>query len=96
MDNKQKLMSMKHLVNVSLMLLIFATNLLSQEASVNPLEKGVTQNLTDDGKYFVKFGASMEFWARYAQLNPGSVDFTGKEIKNDFAFDNSLSHSVIY
>ena len=77
---------MRHVTEVVLVLMFLSTNLYCQDAPVNPLEKGFVYNLTDDGKYSIKLGTSMEFWSRYTQLNPGTKDFTGKEIKNDFDF----------
>jgi hypothetical protein len=77
---------MKHCLEMSLVLGLFSTNLFCQEPVVNPLEKGVVYNLSEDGKYAVKLGCSIEFWARYLQLNPGTKDFSNKPINNDLDF----------
>jgi len=70
----------------ALVLIFFSSRLYGQDAAVNPLEKGFVYNLTDDGKYSIKLGGSLEFWSRYTSLNPGTKDFSGKAIANDFDF----------
>jgi hypothetical protein len=77
---------MRRIVMLVFVLTVFSFYVYCQEAPVNPLEKGVVHNLTDDGKYAIKFGGSIELWARYAQFNPGTKDFSGKLIDNDFDF----------
>jgi hypothetical protein len=86
---------MDRIIRVSAILSIFflgvkaQNNLPNQDIKpqkVNPLEKGLSFNLSEDGKYSIKFGASSEIWMRYCQLNPGTKNFDGKFLDNDFDF----------
>lgn len=77
---------MKFLFGITVMVSLIFNEVLSQEKGNNPLEKGFQHNFSDDGKYSVKLGASMELWARYMQLNPGTKDPNNKKIDNDFDF----------
>lgn len=48
------------------------------------LKNGIKFNFTEDGKNFAKVGFGAQIWSRYISLNPGTKDFDGKELKNDF------------
>jgi hypothetical protein len=77
---------MKFLLAITLILSLTPLAGFSQEKGNNLLENGFQHNLTEDGKYSIKLGASMELWARYMQLNPGTKGPDNKKIDNDLDF----------
>jgi hypothetical protein len=69
---------------VFIFIFTFSLFLHGQDTLVNPLEKGLVHNFTADGKYFIKFSTTLEFWTRVLQYNPGTKSPSGDDIKNDF------------
>jgi hypothetical protein len=48
------------------------------------LKNGIKFNFTEDGKNFTKIGVGTQIWARYIDLNPGTIGADGKPLSNDF------------
>ena len=64
---------------------IFVFSLYSQEKKLEEsLARGLYYQLDDDGKRFVKFGFGLQAWVRYMEFNPGTTDYHGEPIKEDF------------
>jgi hypothetical protein len=71
------------------LILLVSAPAFSQEADIDTTDnkfrkivtKGIRLKLTKSGSSYIMYSASMQFWYRYAQLNPGSVSSqTGEAI----------------
>ncbi len=54
--------------------------------AINPLQKGIRYDFTDDGKYNVKFGLGTQLWVRYAQENPNTYNLMGEPVEHSLDF----------
>jgi len=75
-------------MRIKFILFFLATGLvLNAQEKKSPseiLKNGIKFNFTEDGKNFTKIGIGAQIWARYIDLNPGTIGADGKPLSNDF------------
>jgi len=60
------------------------------------LQKGIYKKLTQDGQSYLKFTIASQFWMRYAELNPGSVNRMGDTVASGLDFGLRRSRLILY
>lgn len=77
---------MRKLLTFAGMMIWLTPHVICQEKTINPLEKGFLLNFSDDGNNSLRLGASMDLWARFIQLNPGTKNPAGELTDYDLDF----------
>ena len=76
-------MKMKNNLWILVVILLSTTTTLSAQDTSDHQYKPLKLNLSEDGKKYVRFIMWHQFWAKYTQNNPGTIDENGDSKDND-------------
>ena len=68
----------------------------SEKSLEEVLSRGLQLNMDASGTRFIKLGMGIQSWARYMEFNPGTLDYHGDPIGEDFDFTLRRTYISIF